>query len=237
MNVEGHEHFEGEVAAYVMRALPDDDVPALEGHLAECAVCRADVVSLQQAVDSLPASTAPMEAPLALGQRIMATVRSEADLLRAAGAGADAVPARRPRRRWTGLSLSPAGALAGLSALAAGVAIGAVALGGGASPTPPRVASVDSAALPGATASVRRTSYGVELQVDHMAAPPRGRVYEVWLARRGQAPQPSSLFEISSGSVRVSADMRGVTSVMVTSEPAGGSQVPSRQPVIVARPA
>ena len=61
-------------------------------------------------------------------------------------------------------------------------------------------------------------------------------IYEVWLARGTDARLPTTaLFSVTRsgcGDVDVPGSMRGVTGVMVTPEPAGGSQVPTHVPVI-----
>jgi anti-sigma-K factor RskA len=80
------------------------------------------------------------------------------------------------------------------------------------------------------------------LQTRGMPSPGRGRVYQVWLKRHGQAaPQPTdALFGVShdgSGSTAVSGDLADVDAVLVTSEPAGGSRAPTRQPVLSFSPA
>jgi hypothetical protein len=65
---------------------------------------------------------------------------------------------------------------------------------------------------------------------------PEGKVYEVWLLRRGAAaPSPTdALFSVSTqGSGRVALpSVRGVEAVLVTAEPSGGSQAPTSQPFI-----
>ena len=61
----------------------------------------------------------------------------------------------------------------------------------------------------------------------------------MWLDRDdGTAPVPTeALFSVRQGraSVDVPGDLRGVKQVLVTDEPLGGSEVPTRQPVIAAR--
>ena len=76
------------------------------------------------------------------------------------------------------------------------------------------------------------------LRVRGLPAPPQGKVYEVWLLRRGAAaPSPTdALFSVSTrGSGRVALpSVRGVEQVLVTAEPDGGSQAPTSQPFISA---
>jgi hypothetical protein len=61
----------------------------------------------------------------------------------------------------------------------------------------------------------------------------------VWLKRGAAAPAPTpTLFSVTragAADVGVAGSLRGVTEVLVTPEPAGGSLVPTHTPVIVAR--
>ena len=93
--------------------------------------------------------------------------------------------------------------------------------------------------LRSASAQVRLHAGRAELITRHMPAPPRGKVYEVWIKRVGQPPAPTSaLFDVTSSgaaTVDVPGDLRGVEEVLVTPERLGGSAVPTHVPVIVAR--
>jgi hypothetical protein len=92
--------------------------------------------------------------------------------------------------------------------------------------------------LPG-SAQVRVTNGRAELIVEHFAPPPLGRIYEVWLKRGAAAPTPTpTLFSVTRAGhadVGVAGRLKGVTEVLVTPEPLGGSLVPTHAPVIVAR--
>ena len=176
-----------------------------------------------------------MDAPVSLQARVMAVVNGEAELLRAAGHEADRPPRARPRWR---ARLAPA--LAASTALAAGLLIGALAINTGAT-THTRTQTIEAVvAVPGheATAALRKSGTHVQLVVAGMPAPPPGRIYEVWLVRGTQEPQPTdALFSVTNagaGSVGVPGDLSGVSKVLVTDEPLGGSLKPTRTPVIVA---
>lgn len=64
-------------------------------------------------------------------------------------------------------------------------------------------------------------------------------MYEVWLQRGSSNPVPASVLFGVSGSgdadVGIPGDLRGVSAVMVTPEPLGGTSTPTHAPVIVAR--
>ncbi len=89
------------------------------------------------------------------------------------------------------------------------------------------------------TASLRLVDGRGELIVHHMPAPPAGKVYEVWIKRGTARPRPASaLFSTTpdgSGDVAIPGSLRGVSVVMVTPEPYGGSRVPTHAAVVVAR--
>ncbi|MDQ3849020.1 MAG: anti-sigma factor, partial [Actinomycetota bacterium] len=97
---------------------------------------------------------------------------------------------------------------------------------------------------PGASAQLRIADRRAQLVVAGLPAPPRGRIYQVWLKHAGtrQAPEPTPvLFSVTRdgrASVAVPGDLGDVDAVLVTDEPLGGSQVPTRPtPIISARPA
>lgn len=224
-----------QAAAYVLGALEQEQCERYQAHLHDCPLCNADVVNLQPIVDLLASEVPQVAVPQGLHERIMATVRSEAELLHAAGAEADR-PARaaRPRLRLRRLQLVAVTAAVGL-----GVLIGAVALDKSSQTpttrlTPAQVASVP----PGAKAFIRQVGTHTELVVSGIPQPPRGKIYEVWLAREGKAPQPTNaLFGVThagSASVDVPGNLAGVKQVMVTAERRGGSEHPTSSPIIVA---
>jgi hypothetical protein len=89
-----------------------------------------------------------------------------------------------------------------------------------------------------ATADVRLTGGHAELIVRHLPAPSEGRIYEVWLERPGARPAPTTaLFSVTASGaadVGVPGPLTGTSEIVVTQEPAGGSRVPTSEPVIVA---
>jgi hypothetical protein len=101
-------------------------------------------------------------------------------------------------------------------------------------------AQVVAPAAPAARASLTVEGNRATLNVRNFPAPPRGRVYQVWLKRPGRAPAPTNaLFNVRGGSasVRVPGGVDGVEQVLVTDEPDGGSRAPTRAPVVIAQPA
>jgi anti-sigma-K factor RskA len=243
MNASHDDHlsYEESAGAYVLDALTEEETRDFEAHLEGCTRCRHDVAELRIAAEALPASAPPVAPPPELKERIMSIVRSEAELLQAAGNRADvAQPPRRERRGWRWLSgslrLRPAIALAAAACvLVLGGALG-VALSTGGNDARTIVAKVDHNAAPNASAELRVVDGSGTLRVEGLSNPSGGRVYQVWLQRGDQNPTPTNaLFSVradGTASVSVPGDLKGVKQVMVTAEPPGGSSMPSEAPVI-----
>jgi uncharacterized protein (DUF1810 family) len=224
-----------DVGAYALGALDEHEVEPFREHLESCAECREELAQLQGVTDSLAIAVPHAQAPADLRARLMGVVHGEAELLRAAGHEADRPARARSVWRWR---VFPA--LAATGALAAGVLIGALALNTGSAQQTTQV--IQAQVLPpaghDATAALRKVGSHVQLQVTGMPAPALGRIYEVWLKDGSQAPEPTdALFSVTGqgdGTVGVPGDLKGVSKVMVTEEPAGGSLKPTHSPVIVA---
>jgi anti-sigma factor RsiW len=226
-----------DAGAWVLGALDEPEAARYGQHLRECARCRDEVASLRAAAVALPLATDQIAPPPALKSRIMRVVESEAQLLRASGPDADRVHPPRPRRRLLApfsLRGLPAAGLAAVM-LAVGVA-GGVLLSGDSSPQTRTVEG--NVATAGGRAIVRITDGRAKLEVMGLRNPARGRVYQVWLKRGNGAPQPTdALFNVNvrgHGHVEVPGSVSGVDEILVTSEPQGGSVVPTTKPVITA---
>jgi hypothetical protein len=225
-----------QAAAYVLHALEPDEAERYREHIAGCVVCGATVAELQPIADSLPSAAPGVVASGALRERIMGGVRSEAELLDAAGASADRP---HPARRRARLRLRRPQLLTAGAALVAGLLIGAIVLNSGSSTPTVHVSTAQLASLPaGAHATLRQVGTHAELVVSGVSQPPRGKIYELWLAGASGAPRPTdALFGVTRGgsaSVNVPGDLAGVRRVLVTAEPLGGSQHPTSAPIIVA---
>ncbi len=215
-------------APYVLGALTAEEQVAFRRHLESCAICREEVTALQLTVSALPALAPQLGAPPALKRRVMASVEED---LSSAQASRSARPSRSlvDRLRW-----QPLVASAALAAVAAVLAVIVLSPGGGGTGTRLIRAEVTPR---GASASLRVSGGHAQLEVSGMPQTAPQRVYEVWIKRSG-APQPTdALFTVTTGgeaTVGVPGSLAGVKLIMVTSEPRGGSSVPTSPPVIVA---
>lgn len=228
-----------DAASYVLRAIPDGEWEGYAAHLSHCRLCAAKVAELSVVSDALLSAVPQVSAPPEIRSRVMAVVNAEAELLRAAGPMADRPieqePARRFNLRW--LRPWPAAVLAA-SLLALGIGGGALLTGAGTGDGSQARTIACAQAPDGTSCQMRVTGDSAKLVVAGLEAPPPGRIYQVWLARDdGTAPEPTeALFSVRNGraSVDVPDDLGDVQQVLVTHEPLGGSEVPTRQPVIAA---
>lgn len=240
-----HDAFVDAQGAYLLGALPQPEQEHFEAHLVTCARCRADVDALLVVADALPSAAPPVEPSPELKDRIMQVVRSEAELLDAAGAQADVVAPhpprerRRARSRWLGaMSFRPAlaGSMAALALLAGGAAGYALRGSGDGEEARTVRAHVEQGAAPGGAGKLVVGDGEATLRLARMPEAARGRVWQMWIKRPRRAPEPTdALFDVrrnGTATVAVPGELAGAEAVLVTSEPRGGSQVPTRQPVV-----
>lgn len=211
----------GEVAAYALGALEPAEAEAFRQHLEQCAICRDELEALTGVVRALPMGAPQLTPPRRLRRTVLRGIRREP----------------KPSTRRRGIARSrPRVVLAALGvALIAAVAVLGVELSGGGSPN--RVIQAQITGVSG-SAQLRLSGHRGELIVRHLTPPPSGHVYEVWLKAPGANPVPASvLFTVNSSGgadVGIPADLRGISMVMVTPEPRGGSPAPTHLPVISA---
>jgi hypothetical protein len=218
----------GDAAAYALGALEPAEARAFLEHSESCVVCRDELLEFGQVAGALGLAAPQLKVPRRLRRAVLAEVHrsSRADTR---------TPGAFQARWWrwpAGRRLAPG--LAGIAAVAAALVLALPGIGS----TPARTVRAQVLTVHG-SAEMRLSSDHNELIVHHFTPPARGDIYEVWLLRRGGEPQPTSaLFGISAsgaGVVEVPGDLRRVSEVLVTQEPAGGSRQPTSAPVVVAR--
>jgi anti-sigma-K factor RskA len=207
--VSGHD-----AGPYLLGALEPDEARAFIDHLERCAICRDEVAALAPVLDALPASAPAQRVPRALRRRVLRAARAE--------------PKASPRPRTNRFGALRRSAPAGWLALAASMAAAAVVVQVATPGPPERV--IGHAQLRVAGGHTRG-----ELVVTRLPALPADRTYEVWLQSGTRPPVPSALFGVTArgtADVAVPADLHGVTRLLVTVEPRGGSVHPTTPAVI-----
>ncbi len=216
-----------DVASYALGALEPEQARSFERHLADCELCRTDLAGLQPVVHALSESPEPVDPPPELRGRLMAVVEREAAERKASDA--ERAPARA-RPWWQPRPLTALAAACVVLVVGIGVGIGVTG-----SDDARTVAS--NSAPPGVEASLRIEEDDGKLTLQGMDAPPAGKVMQVWLVHGEDGkPEPTdALFRPNrdgDASVAVPGDMEGVTRVMVSEEPEGGSPSPTTAPAV-----
>lgn len=211
----------GDAAAYALGALEPAEAEAFRRHITECAECRDEVAAYERITQDLPAAGGGHDAvPKDLRRRVMREVRATPK------ATVTPTTVRAPRT-WR-----PLIAWGGAAAAVIVAVIVAVALSSGGSGTRTIEASAGNAEL-------RISGDRGDLIVHRLAQLPAGRIYEMWVQRGGGSPSPTgTLFSVKTSgqaTVGVPGTLDGVSAVLVTQEPAGGTPAPTSAPVIVAR--
>lgn len=241
MNANEHDNRLEEVAAYAIGSLDPDRVEELEGHMAGCKRCQEELRWLSPAVRALPEAVERQAPPPELKQRLMAEVRADA--------AAEERRARTDERReraesrpgigeWLrglnvgGLTWKP---LAGL-ALAILVIAGGIgyAVGSGGGSGGAHTWEVEPGSNGIAAKVVTEDDRG-ELHLTGIEPLPKGRVLEAWVERDGIVePVPALFAPDQAGRASTTIEnMKDVSAVMVTREPAGGSKKPTMEPFVV----
>jgi anti-sigma-K factor RskA len=237
MNADGHDRRLEEVGAFALGALDAERIDDFKAHLRDCKQCRQEMRWLAPAVRALPEAVEQMAPPPALKQRLMEEVRADA----AAAAKSAREAARRERAasrrrlggglRVGGLTWKPLVGLAVVVLIVAGGIGYAVGTGGSGSGN---VHTWESEQPGGIEAAVVREGDKGELRLTGVAQLAKGKVLEAWV-QRGEAVEPvPALFapdHVGNASTTIE-NMKGVSLVMVTREPQGGTKVPTTEPFV-----
>lgn len=219
-----HSRWDDDLAAYLLGSLEPAEAEELERHLDGCEVCREGRSWLGPAIQLLPESVERLDPDPGLRERVLAEVRADA------GTRAGRVVPRRRERRRRGIFLRPAIGLAGAAVIIAGI------VGYGLAPD----GDEPSQTIPGSpsdgrvTANLERKGDSGTLQVVGLTALGPREDYQAWVQRDGRM-EPSSLFAPRSNgtaSAAIPRHLDGAERVLVTIEPAGGSEEPTSAPLV-----
>lgn len=237
MNAHDHDRRLEEVAAFALGSLDADRIADVKEHLQGCKRCQEELRWLSPAVRALPAVVEPRTPPPGLKQRLMEEVRADA--------AAAAKRAREEQRReraashggfgeWLrglhlgGLTYKPLAGIAAVVLIVAAVAGYAVGTGGGG------IHTTESEQPNGIVAKVVTEGNRAEVRLANVKQLPEGKVLEAWV-QRGNAVEPvPALFapDHAGNASTTIEDTHNVSLVMVTREPAGGTKVPTTEPIV-----
>jgi anti-sigma-K factor RskA len=231
-----HDRWSEDLAAYMLGALEPGEATELERHAEDCERCRSEMRWLTAAVEVLPEAVERHRPPPRLRESLMSEVRADA---RAAGVETGSAGGGVLHRAGSWLQGLGSGShdwrrLAGLALMAlVVVALVGYEIGGGGSESGGSTTTFVSGKAPGVTAEVVREDNGGELRLADVKKLPEDRVLEAWVRRDGEVEAVKALFvpDREGNASTTIGDMRGVDLVMVTTEPAGGSEVPTSSPI------
>ena len=250
MNGMEQERFEDLKTAYVLGALPEEELLEFERYLAAHPNLQAEVEELGTVAGLLALSPREREPAPELRRRIMDTVEAEA------ADPAETVHPRDRRRSWLAGLWEAVGArdlaLAAAAMLVIGLFSWSMLLQGEMrdlqgrvqdlqdqsqeqSEGPQMIALGGSGTEQGARAQlVTLEGDRAVLVAENMPPVPEGKTYQIWVIK-GDTPRPSGLFEPKGGSIAavVEKPVEGADAVAVTVEPEGGSPKPTTEPMLV----
>ncbi|MFE9487346.1 anti-sigma factor domain-containing protein [Streptomyces sp. NPDC006641] len=231
--------------AYAMHALDGDERAAFERHLAECHACAQEVAEFTATAGRLALASTVRTRPV-MRERVLQRITT----VRQVPPGV--TPLDRVRRgvrrghglaRWTlAACVAAAAALGGTTVWQYERAQDAQGRATRAERHAEDVAGV--LAAPDARSRTAKVAGGAGtlvvsadrdravFAVSKMAAPPRGKVYQLWFADGGKM-RPAGLMDPdrSSQAVLMQGAVDGATGIGITVEPAGGSEQPTSTPV------
>lgn len=230
-----HEELKSLVAAYVLGAVPADEVGLVRNHILTCDECMAEADQHSAAMDSLALAVEPVPVPAGFSERVMAQIAPAPE--------AETVVATAPRRGWApawlrGRGLALAGGMAALvllGVLGAGWIQARQDLG--------RTEDVLSALVHGegielrgergAAAELVPTNEGAVMAVAGLPEAPGSHIYQLWYMRDGE-PVSVGTFETRDSVVvmKLAESFDGYDDAAVTIEPSGGSRRPTSDPIL-----
>lgn len=225
-----NEQLRDDAAAFVLGAMPELEVQAFRREMMKNCDLGRYVEQLELVGDVMLAEAAPpVDVPDAVGAAIMAEARRDLEAREILASPRAGAAAEAPKKSLLDRILKPAAAVA----VAAAVALGAFFVGQNASdevtPSPSTTAAEFKSDTEGMSGSVTPIDGGAKVEVAGMPADLDGDVYELWI-QRGEEVTRSTLFTVDSegnGVTAINEDISDADNVMITREPAGGSDLPT----------
>jgi anti-sigma-K factor RskA len=225
-----HDRWSEDVAAYMLGALGPEETVELERHAEECERCRSEIRWLTPVVDAMAEAPPRRQPPPQLRERLLAEVNADA---REAGTRPEAAAGLRARLAGVHLGSLTWKPLAGLAAVVLVVAAIAGYEVGNGGEEGGNVSTFVSPQSSGVEAKVVSEDGAGEIHLADVKPLPENRVLEAWVRRDGEVEPVKALFvpDREGEASTMLGSMRGVDLVMVTTEPAGGSQAPTSAPI------
>lgn len=251
-STQSHNGWKEQLPAYLLGALSPAEKIDIEYHLGGCAECQAELRWLEPARHRLVEQVEQVEPSPELKSRLMAAVQADLAENPAATPAPVEAPAereseptpepqtpRRPLRSWFDIGfLRPATLGAVAAVLFAGVIAGYAVRGGsdagsGESVVAQKVIAGDKS-VGSADAVLVTSGDSGTLKITNLPALEDGEVYQAWTQKGQSIVATDSLFSPRRDGTATTSipDLSGVSAVMVSAEPTGGSEQPTSTPII-----
>lgn len=241
MKDERHEEVRESIPAYVLGAVPAEEMALIRAHILSCDECLAEADRFAETTSSLSLAVEPVPLPSGFADRVVAAATGEtaSDV---ADAGRVVTRVSRPRRglygfRW---SLVPTAAFIALIIAVSAVSVSLYQANQTAERERQAIAAIiqghggiDLQGPGGAVATLVPTESGSLFIASGLKEVPDEKTYQLWLTK-GDEPTSAGTFEVSEGLVMFesSKSINGYTGAAVTIEPAGGSPAPTGVQVV-----
>ncbi|MEA2517173.1 MAG: hypothetical protein QOG16_1011 [Actinomycetota bacterium] len=225
-----HEEIRSLLAAYVMDAVPPEEVPAIRAHILSCEECFAEADSYAESLVALSISVGPSPLPAGFADRVVRAATGEPEA---------SVVKKAPRLQW----LRPVVLRVGAGLAVAALVVTSFSLANSIQQQRRYeriVASLvrDQGAFRlegpgGAVAVLAPSAHGTTLVATNLGATSEGSDYQLWLMKDG-VPTPSETFDVSDPIVIIDSEqaLAGFDGAAITVEPDGGSSQPTTEPVL-----
>lgn len=222
-----HEEMQASLGAYVIGAMPPDEIAEVRAHISTCESCMREADASADAAASLAVSVGTTALPPGFSERVLRTIREEREEVIA--------PPKPPRRAWLF-------AVAGAAAVAL-VIIGSLAALIATRSDLARAERILTAVLhdeglelrgaSGAVGKVVSVGDGSIFAATGLQEAPRGHDYQLWFIDDGR-PRSAGTFEVRGGIGILEVDLRfaGHDAAAVTIELEGGADQPTGDPVL-----
>ena len=232
MNDQRHEEVWEMIPAYVLGAVPAEEMPLIRAHILSCDECMAEADRFADTTSALALSVDAAPLPAGLTERIMAAATGSTE---AVGAPIE-IKRRRFALRW---SLVPTAAFLALVLAVVAVSVSLRDANEAIDRQERAIAAIIQGHRgidmrgPDAVATLVPTDSGSLFVASGLDDAPDDKTYQLWLID-GEVPTSAGTFDVEDGLVmfETSKTITGFTGAAVTIEPDGGSPGPTGVQVV-----
>ncbi|MEZ4502990.1 MAG: anti-sigma factor [Dehalococcoidia bacterium] len=218
--------------AYVLDALSEAELTAIDEHLSECSEHIEELAELRDGTRALEGAITERAPRAALRTAILERASAPPTDGGVDGSTRPAPitlrPATPPRPWWR----SPAVAAAAVVLVLASVVGASMLVSGGDGDSGVIVRQVEAGATPGLRVEYDGGQAEAVISPLQFPSAPAGRTYQVWVIRAGAAPASLGLIADPAEPTVIEVSLEAGDVVAITEEPDGGSAQPTTDPIV-----